>query len=581
MILLLKIFESFKIIDFPTAYIMAFTGAWFLVFLVTVVFVKPKNKDVYRIVGAIPVIHFLVFFFFNYTEGDFNLGFGRFVWFLIAALVYAIAGIVIANKEKVIRHVVITGILVFITFALSVFYISGISHYSRFTNYSHMNYEQSMAALIDEIEGHYILSDHKNIDYDALRAEYIPLAAQADAAHDELAYAQAVASLCYEFHDGHLSAFVIDPQLRSDLVVSMLGNDYGFSMLRTDDGDVVAVLTDETSAAYELGIHDGTIITGWGGFDIDEALSNVSCITPCWPVEAFPDARNEEMMRPVFLAGNGGDTVSVRFIDDDGNETEVTLNSIGSYYDRYMEATAPFTGKVRDEFGYSEMLNDHCGYICIPIEEYETFGDIEAALTDDYPAVRELLISRIDQMIDQGMDRLIIDARGNDGGLDILASSVVTLFTTEEIRTNSGFRSGDEIVQSRYWNWIVPADGRYSDIPVVLLVNAGTASAGDILTYNLSLCPNVTVMGLATTWGCAQGVPQTALMSGGTIRVRYSIMATLDEDGNIYIDGGEDRVSDIQLDVRIPLDMNTINEIYGQDSDYPLEYAVEWLDRLG
>jgi len=40
-------------------------------------------------------------------------------------------------------------------------------------------------------------------------------------------------------------------------------------------------------------------------------------------------------------------------------------------------------------------------------------------------------------------------------------------------------------------------------------------------------------------------------------------------------------VSDIQLDVRIPLDMNTINEIYGQDSDYPLEYAVEWLDRLG
>nr|MCR5593700.1 hypothetical protein [Saccharofermentans sp.] len=70
-----------------------------------------------------------------------------------------------------------------------------------------------------------------------------------------------------------------------------------------------------------------------------------------------------------------------------------------------------------------------------------------------------------------------------------------------------------------------------------------------------------------------------ALMSGGTIRVRYSIMATLDEDGNIYIDGGEDRVSDIQLDVRIPLDMNAINELYGQENDYPLEYAVQWLDR--
>ena len=383
MTLILKIFETFRLLDFPTAYIMTFTGVWFLVFLVTVVFIKPKNKDVYRIVGAIPIIHFLVFFFFNYTKGDFNLGFGRYVWFLIAAFIYAAAGLVIAKKEKVIRHVVITGVLIFVTFALSVFYISGISHYSRFTNYSHMNYEQSMAALIDEIEGHYILSDHKHIDYDALRAEYIPLAAQADAAHDELAYAQAVASLCYEFHDGHLSAFVIDPQLRSDLVVSMLGNDYGFSMLKTDDGDVVAILTDEDSAAHELGIHNGTVITGWDGVDIDEALSNVSCVTPGWPVVALPIAENEDMMRPVFLAGNGGDTVNVRFIDDDGNETEVTLESTGSYYGRFMEAVDPFTGQVRSEFGYSQMLNDHIGYICIPVEEYDTYGDIEAALTDD------------------------------------------------------------------------------------------------------------------------------------------------------------------------------------------------------
>ena len=115
----------------------------------------------------------------------------------------------------------------------------------------------------------------------------------------------------------------------------------------------------------------------------------------------------------------------------------------------------------------------------------------------------------------------------------------------------------------------------------MLLVNAGTSSAGDILTYDLATCPNVTVMGLTTTWGCAQGVAQTALMSGGSIRVRYSIMATLDEEGNIYIDADENRVSSIPLDVRIPLDMNAINEIYGQETDYPLDYAVEWIDTLG
>ena len=34
--LILKIFECFRIIDFPTAYIMIFTGAWLLVFIAAV-----------------------------------------------------------------------------------------------------------------------------------------------------------------------------------------------------------------------------------------------------------------------------------------------------------------------------------------------------------------------------------------------------------------------------------------------------------------------------------------------------------------------------------------------------------------
>ena len=284
-------------------------------------------------------------------------------------------------------------------------------------------------------------------------------------------------------------------------------------------------------------------------------------------------------MRPIFLAGQGGDTVNVRFIGDDGKENEVTLKSTGSYFNRFMTAMEPVTGKRCDEFAYCEMLDDRCGYLCIPEEEYDVTGDIVAALTDDYPAVRDLLISRIEQMKARGMDRLIIDLRDNDGGLDVISSAVASLFTTEEIRTYSGFCKDGTLIETKYWKWTVPADGRYSDIPVVVLVNAGTASAGDILTYNLSLCPNVTVMGITTSWGCAQGVGQTCLLSGGSIRVRYSIMATLDEDRNIYIDPGADRVSGITLDERIPFDMNAVNKMYVQGQDYELEYALEWIER--
>ena len=577
--LILKICECFRIIDFPTAYIMIFTGAWLLVLVAAVAFIKPKNPDVYRILGFIPLLHFGVFYLLNYTKGYQSLGFSRYGWFLIAALIYAAAGLIIARKEKKVRHLVITGVLNFIVFALSVLYIMGISHYARFTNYSHMDYEQSMAALIDEIEGHYILSEHKQIDYDALRAKYIPLAAEADLNGDEEAYAEAVMNLCYEFHDGHLSPYFLDDDLRSRVNDNMLGNDYGFSMIGTDDGDIVAIVTDSSSAAYDLGIHDGTVITGWDGEDIDEALRNASCVTTGWPVPSFPTAENEDFMRPIFLAGQGGDTVNVRFIGDDGKENEVTLKSTGSYFNRFMTAMEPVTGKRCDEFAYCEMLDDRCGYLCIPEEEYDTSGDIIAALTDDYPAVRDLLISRIEQMKARGMDRLIIDLRDNDGGLDVISAAVVSLFTTEEIRTYSGFCKDGTLIETKYWKWTVPADGRYSDIPVVVLVNAGTASAGDILTYNLSLCPNVTVMGITTSWGCAQGVGQTCLLSGGSIRVRYSIMATLDEDRNIYIDPGADRVSGITLDERIPFDMDAVNKMYVQGLDYELEYALEWIER--
>ena len=577
--LILKICECFRIIDFPTAYIMIFTGAWLLVLIAAVAFVKPKNPDVYRILGFIPLLHFAVFYFLNYTKGYFMLGFSRYGWFLIAAFIYALTGLIIARKEKKVRHLVITGVLNFITFSLSVIYIMGISHYARFTNYSHMNYEQSMSAVIDEIEGHYILSEHKQIDYDALRAKYIPMAAEADLNGDEEAYAEAVMNLCYEFHDGHLSAYFLDDDLRSRVNDNMYGNDYGFSMISTDSGVTVAILTAGDSDAYALGIHDGTVITGWDGTDIDEALRNVSCVTTGWPTPSFPTSETEDFMRPIFLAGNGGDTVKVRFIGDDGKETEVTLESKGSYYNRFMAAMKPITGKRCDEFAYCEMLDSRCGYLCIPEEEYDTSGDIIAALTDDYPAVKELLISRIDQMRSQGMDRLIIDLRDNDGGLDVISAAVASLFTTEEIRTYSGFISGGKLVETKYWKWTVPADGRYSNIPVVVLVNAGTASAGDILTYNLSTFPNVTVMGITTSWGCAQGVAQTCLLSGGSIRLRYSIMATLDEDRNIYIDPGPDRVSGITLDEKIPFDMDAVNKMYVQGLDYELEYALDWIER--
>lgn len=578
---LLKIIEMLRLLDFPTVYLLLFTVCWLLVLILFALILKSKNRIVYWILAVIPLINFAVFYLINYTKGAPATGFVRYGPCLLAALGYALAGIVLARSDKKAKPVVISGVLAVLMSVFTVAYILINGTAYHYCNFSHLGYERSMASLIDELEKNYVLRDYKEIDFEQLRAEYIPLAAEAEKNGDEAAFAEAVANLCYEFHDGHLYIRFTDNTLRDAVRNRMAGNDYGFSMIRIESGEVIAFLADETSEAYLNGIHEGTVITGWNGTDINEAVAGVRCVSSGAPMRAYPIESNEDIMRPLFLAGQGGDTVNVRFIDDEtGMEKEITVNSIGSYYGRLRAATDPLTHKRCDEFGYAEMLDGHCGYLCIPGERYDTLRDAAASLNDEYPAVRELLISRIEGLKAQGMDRLVIDLRDNDGGLDVITQEVAALFTDKEMKTHAGFYNGSGFEKSKYWTWTVENDGRYSDIPVVVLVNAGCASCGDVLAYHLSECPNVTMMGITTTWGSAQCTGGECLMSNGHIEVRYPIVATLDDSGSVFIDAGSDRISAIPLDVKIPVNPMSIFFIYDLGGDYELEYAVNYLYTL-
>ena len=284
-------------------------------------------------------------------------------------------------------------------------------------------------------------------------------------------------------------------------------------------------------------------------------------------------------MKPIFLAGKGGDTVNVRFIDDSGVEKEVTINKIGSYLNRFNAAIYPLTDKWSQEFGKAFMLDEHCGYICIPRESFDETRDITAALADEYPEVRELLISRIEELKAQGMDRLIVDIRGNDGGIDVVYEELVALFAKERTISYGAFYDGKTYRKSQHWSWVIEPDGRYSDIPVVVLVNAGCASSGDMLAFRISQCPNVTMMGITTTWGSAQSLGGECLLSGGHIMVRYPLIATLDENDSIVVDAGKDRKSSIELDEKIPFDSKAIKVMYEMGADYDLAYTRLYLNK--
>lgn len=573
-----EILELFSLVDIQTKYITVFTAVWFFVLIAFTVFVKKNNKRIFKILAFIPLLNFAVFYLFNFTRGAQLLGFLRYGPHLAAALIYMVISLWISRGKRKVLPLIINGFLSAVIVAWSVFYVLAIGSAYHFGNFSHPGYKKSMAGLINELEANYVLRDYKEIDFDHLREVYIPMAEEAEKNKDEEAFAEAVANLCYEFHDGHLSIRITDEELSWKVAEKMAGNDYGFSMIRTDDGKTVVILAEENTESFEKGIHNGVVITGWDGVPIDEAIEKVRCVQFSIYTVAYPVAENEEFVKPVFLAGKGGDTVNVRFIDDSGVEKEVTINKIGCYLNRFNAAIYPLTDKWSQEFGKAFMLDEHCGYICIPRESFDETRDITAALADEYPEVRELLISRIEELKAQGMDRLIVDIRGNDGGIDVVYEELVALFAKERTISYGAFYDGKTYRKSQHWSWVIEPDGRYSDIPVVVLVNAGCASSGDMLAFRISQCPNVTMMGITTTWGSAQSLGGECLLSGGHIMVRYPLIATLDENDSIVVDAGKDRKSSIELDEKIPFDSKAIKIMYEMGADYDLAYTRLYLN---
>lgn len=126
----------------------------------------------------------------------------------------------------------------------------------------------------------------------------------------------------------------------------------------------------------------------------------------------------------------------------------------------------------------SELLEDNVGYVRLTSFTDRAPGRISEAIAD----LRE-----------QGADAFVLDLRGNPGGYIVAAQSIASefvpsgelLFTVE---------SGDDVQEWR------ANDGQLQDasVPVVVLVNAGSASASEIVAGALQDHGRATILGEAT-----------------------------------------------------------------------------------
>ena len=527
-------------------------------------FKKDKNKmRIWRILCFLPlvisIIHFILFFAGTPLCTEIVL-------FYIPSVFIALWTL-FGDKKKL-----------YVIFTAAVYLINAVGFVSIPSlgfrgNFVRMSYTESFKATVSEMRDNYVLTEWKKIDFDAIEAELLPLVEEAEKNNDPAAFSAALAEYRSKFHDGHVEMFILDSNVKKNFIDRFTGNDYGLSMITIDDGRTIAVMTDEDSDVRTAGIHDGTVITKWNGVAIDEAKKGAEYTG----VRNIPVASNEELMKAAFLAGSGGESVNVTFINDKGKEETVSLDKIGSYYGRYTAMTDKLFSKdkTKDENYSYRMLNDKCGYILIKNESFNGYDDI-AWLTGNHPAVRKDFIERLDDLKSQGMETLVIDMRNNTGGYDVVALGWASAFADKQYYAYSLGMKTDSGYESTANQYLYPS-GEYADMKVVVLVNMFCNSAGDTAMLSLSKLPNVTVLGITDPNGSAQNTGGSCYLSGGIAAINYPVEPVLDESGNPHIDVSDARISRNPVDEYIPLDYNAATRIFCNGEDYELDYAINYL----
>jgi carboxyl-terminal processing protease len=146
------------------------------------------------------------------------------------------------------------------------------------------------------------------------------------------------------------------------------------------------------------------------------------------------------------------------------------------------------------------LLADGVGYLSLSMVRENSAGELE---------------QEVDRLIREGMKSLLLDLRSDPGGLRDEAVQAADLFLDprQDILISRGRAPGDN------HRWSDGAPQRWRGLPIVVLVNRGTASAAEIIAGALQDHDRALVVG-DTTYG--KGIVQTLFPLGPEVALRIT-----------------------------------------------------------
>lgn len=444
---------------------------------------------------------------------------------------------------------------------------------------------------------HYVLTEHKGIDWDALYTKYQPKFAEIDRTQDAGANMLTWGAFCGEFHDGHVGytySIKEDMEPANQAIREALGHDYGLSLMRCTDGSFAAVNTDESLAKY--GIRNGTVITAWDGKAPDE----VSKTSPAYGVnffvyddeadeatlimDSYPDIDNEIFWSGLLCAGVGGDSVTVTYLDETGAEQTAVLPQCGDYLDRMTVTVKTVSQGLETGNLMWQRINKTTACLRIKGMSFD-MKSYYSAEDDAYDEMKDEIRQKILVYQQEGVKDVIIDLRGNSGGSPHMVNGVTGMFAPK----GQHYCLTNCVWDEQNHCWARDASGRYvkgkdlvyqgeqllGDGRIIVLVNSATVSAGDIMTKEMESLDNAVVIGFTGPNGSSQAVGHKEGECGS---LSFSNCVVLNENGDIAIDSGIDRQSGDGDGVEIiPFDREAIRALFDEGRDYLMDRALEML----
>lgn len=200
--------------------------------------------------------------------------------------------------------------------------------------------------------------------------------------------------------------------------------------------------------------------------------------------------------------------------------------------------------KIKIETVKKKMLDNNIGYIRLSEFNAQSYND-----------VRDML----KELSKENMKAFIFDLRNNPGGLLDSAIDICSLFVKEDSLVVST-KCKDKTLEQYYYTQKKP---EYSEIPIVVLINRGSASASEIVTGTLQDYKRALVVG-SNSFG--KGTVQTILplLDGSALRLTIAKYCLPSGRMISHSDDKKDKKNGITPDVFIEVSPEIEGKLYMQ-----------------